>query len=352
MEHSHYASTAYDTRHIPDQPPAAERSWIRRLAKMRLPWGGTQEVAPRRYLERTTPEDMRFWEQWEKEQEELKAKGQYVPKPLEHLDFHDHFDHERYRFAALSKRSNFWLNLHVWGKWSFILLAPIYLLTGVMFALDSHWSFWRALFADTKEGLYVFVPLLLCWALGSFVIRFLPKWWLRPSRGPLWEFNRRSGMVTLFDYDNNGAYKKHGSIGEIVAPFYEFDAYLSTHPDRQGLPMNFLYLAHRYRDITFSLADLVPMDSLAEPHFALWDFLQNYMDTSRPLPDVPSLEKYRPLDPVTAAHDQCSGRNPRYWIDMDDDSFKTTLKDTLSRIGAIDTLSRPNLMARHVEYAD
>ncbi|KFX71211.1 hypothetical protein TMS3_0104560 [Pseudomonas taeanensis MS-3] len=296
---------------------------------------------------------MRFWEKWEKEQEELKAKGQYIPKPLEHLDFHDHFDHEHYRFATLSTRSNFWLYMKGGGKWMFLMLFVLSVPIHFMMASSSHQSLWFF----TKRSLieyyswFLGVP-LLCWALGSFVIRFLPKWWLRPSRGPLWEFNRRSGMVTLFDYDNNGAYKKHGSIGEIVAPFYEFDAYLSTHPDRQGLPMNFLYLAHRYRDIKFSLADLVPMDSLAEPHFALWDFLQNYMDTSRPLPDVPSLEKYRPLDPVTAAHDQRSGRNPRYWIDMDDDSFKTKLKDTLSRIGAIDTLSRPNLMARHVEYTD
>lgn len=352
MEHRNYASTAYDARHIPDQSPSAERSWVRRLAKMRLPWGHTQEVVPEQLLDDLPPHYLRHNEKFERERAELQAKGMYVPKPLEHLDFYNHLDNERFCYATLSKRSNFWLYMKGGGKFLFFLMLIIACLT-YLTALAALNTPWRTTTREVFPTLALFIGIPLAgWALGSFVIRFLPKWWLRPSHGPLWEFNRRSGMVTLFDYDNNGAYKKHGSIGEIVAPFYEFDAYLSTHPDRQGLPMNFLYLAHRYRDIKFSLADLVPMDSLAEPHFALWDFLQNYMDTSRPLPDVPSLEKYRPLDPVTAAHDQRSGRNPRYWIDMDDDSFKAKLKYMLSRIGAIDTLSRPNLMARHVEYTD
>ncbi|MCQ2028242.1 hypothetical protein [Stutzerimonas zhaodongensis] len=57
--------------------------------------------------------------------------------------------------------------------------------------------------------------------------------WFKPSRGPLWELNRRTGLVTLFDYDNYSEYKKNGTIGEITAPFHEFDAYLATSPPRR-----------------------------------------------------------------------------------------------------------------------
>src|SRR5690554_7766268 len=87
------------------------------------------------------------------------------------------------------------------------------------------------------------------WFVGGLVINKLPKLWIRPSRGPLWELNRQTGMVTVFDYDNNGEYKKNGTIGELTAPFHEFDAYVISSPDRQGLPLNVLHLSHRYRDI-------------------------------------------------------------------------------------------------------
>ncbi|MGA4601389.1 hypothetical protein ACPA1U_11510, partial [Ectopseudomonas hydrolytica] len=85
---------------------------------------------------------------------------------------------------------------------------------------------------------------------------------------------------------------------------------------------------------------------------ALWDYLQNYMDISKPLPDTPELEAFRHLDPTTAEHDRQTGRAPRYWRDMDDETFKAKERELNERIPQIDTFSRPNLMARHVSYAD
>lgn len=229
------------------------------------------------------------------------------------------------------------------------LLIFIYI-TELYIVADAAWLETAVSFLSMFYILTVFP--LACWVIGSLVINKLPRLWFKPSHGPIWELNRRSGLVTVFDYDNNGAYKKNGSIGEITAPFYEFDAYISTSPDRQGLPMNFLYLAHRYRDITINFSSLVAPDRTPELPCALWDFLQNYMDSSRPLPELPCFEKYRALDPVTAAHDQQMGRNPRYWIDMDDAAFAAQLDDMSRRINAIDTLSRRNLMAKHVAYSD
>ncbi|RMR23585.1 hypothetical protein ALP91_04545, partial [Pseudomonas savastanoi pv. glycinea] len=77
---------------------------------------------------------------------------------------------------------------------------------------------------------------------------------------------------------------------------------------------------------------------------------QNYMDTSGPIPDIPLFEPYRHLDPVTASYDQQRGRNPRYWIDMDNETFKAEVDAMWQRVYAIDTFSRPNLMARYVDY--
>ena len=38
------------------------------------------------------------------------------------------------------------------------------------------------------------------------------------SRG-VWEFNRRTGLLTVFDYDNNGEYKKNGTKGSAIHRF-------------------------------------------------------------------------------------------------------------------------------------
>ena len=55
---------------------------------------------------------------------------------------------------------------------------------------------------------------------------------------------------------------------------------------------------------------------------------------------------------MTAAHDQQTARAPRYWIDLDDETFEAQLKEMSGRIHLIDTMRRPNLMTQHVEYVD
>ena len=45
----------------------------------------------------------------------------------------------------------------------------------------------------------------------------------------------------------------------------------------------------------------------------MWHFIQMYMDTARPLPDIPALELYRSQDPRTQKYDQRHHRDPEYW---------------------------------------
>ncbi|BAQ83654.1 putative uncharacterized protein [Pseudomonas sp. St29] len=192
-------------------------------------------------------------------------------------------------------------------------------------------------------------PALLSWIVGHIVINHFPRIWFHPPKSPLWELNRRTGLVTFFDYKR---FKKEGIIDEVTAPFYEFDAYIVTSPDRQGSPMNGLFLIHRYRDIRINFNSLITPDNTLQKPYALWDFFQNFMDISRPLPDIPMYEPYRHLDPVTAEYDRQQQRPARYWIDMDDETFKAKVKEMLGKIDAIDTFNRPNLMANHVQYID
>ncbi|MEJ2044932.1 MAG: hypothetical protein P8X89_16825, partial [Reinekea sp.] len=54
----------------------------------------------------------------------------------------------------------------------------------------------------------------------------------------------------------------------------------------------------------------------------LWEYLQHFMDVSRPLPDVPQLEPYRHLDPTTREWDKKHNRPPRLWRDMTQEEYR------------------------------
>jgi len=348
----YYAPTAYRPDRIPNQPDSAERSWLKRFGKKRLPWGGTIEIAPDELMQRRGPSNLRFREKMRKEREEKLAAGTYVPAPYEHVNFHDRHDHERFRFALWATRAQFWIFLYGAGRFLFFFALVITILTCFLTLVSSS-NGWKIIVLGYLETSTIIVlPPLVSWAVGSLVIHKFPKLWVKPSRGPMWELNRRTGLVTVFDYKNNGEYKKNGTIGELTAPFYEFDAYIVSAPDRQGTMNHVLCLAHRYRDIVIDFSCLVNLDDRLQMPCALWDYLQNYMDISGPLPELPRYEEFRHLDPTTAAHDLKTGRNPRFWIDMDDETYKQHLNQLHKAIHNINTFKRPNLMVRHVRYVD
>lgn len=316
---------------------------LKRLTGRRLPWGNTQEVVPTAFMQ-PEPKSLRFWEKENILKAELKAKGTYKPAPLEHIDFHDRCDHEHYRHAPWAGRTHFWIYLASFGKGCFFLFLFIGTLTALLDGFGSRNSFFEEVWYSLQILITVFLaPCLLAWGLASLVIHKFPRLWAKSAKGPKWELNRRTGIITVFEY-------KRGEMTEHRAPFYEFDAYINTTTDRQGLPMNVLNLEHRYSDITIRFGDLQPPSPTVSQPMALWDFIQNYMDTSRPLPDAPLFEEHRRNDPTTVEHDKATGRNPRYWIDMDDETFKQVQHEMLGRVDRINTMTRPNLMAQFVDY--
>jgi hypothetical protein len=348
--HFYYSGKAYASNQTLAEYEASKHKFIHKITGSRLPWGNTQDVMPERVLTELTPESMRYWEDWEKEKKKMNENGTYISRPLEGMELHYKHDHEMIRHAQLPFRSQFWLSLKTWGKWITIMLTPIALLAHLTIMPASEktpWDFTSNLLINFYSWL-IGIP-LLCWIVGYIIIQNFPKFWFRPPIGPLWEINRRTGLITKFDYTD---FKDQKKAKEIKIPFYEFDAYIITNPDPQGLPMNGLSLAHRYSNIAISFNDLIVPDNTTQQPCALWDFLQNFMDISRPLPEIPAHEPYRHLDPVTASHDLKNSRNARYWIDMENDTFNIKVKQMRARIDNIDTFNRPNLMAMHVKYSD
>jgi hypothetical protein len=125
------------------------------------------------------------------------------------------------------------------------------------------------------------------------------------------EFNRVTGQVRL-------------ALGRgrfFQAPFVEFDAYVERVIQQGGIFYR-LMLVHRYTQKTFNHTAFSNIEADKTEVLALWDTLQRYMDVTQPLPDIPSLEPFRHLDPVTAEHDRQTGRNPRFWRDLDLEAWK------------------------------
>lgn len=343
MALSSYAITSYSSANLQPQPAGKPRSGLKRLLGQRLPWGSTQDVVPETFMT-PGPSSLRHLESVRLKRDQELAIGTYKPAPLERIDFHDRCDHEHYRHAPWSARTHFWLYVASFGKGGFFLFLAlggwVALLDGFGAGNNFISSFWQTFEIFV---FYALTPCALMWGIASLIIHKFPRLWARPGKGPKWELNRRTGMITVFEY-------KRGEVIEHRAPFHEFDAYINTTTDRQGLPMNVLNLEHRYSDITIRFGDLQPPSPTVSQPMALWDFIQNYMDTSRPLPDAPLFEEHRRNDPTTVEHDKATGRNPRYWIDMDDETFKQVQHEMLGRVDRINTMTRPNLMAQFVDY--
>jgi hypothetical protein len=343
MTPTNYAATSYSPANLQRQPPGKPRSGLKRLTGQRLPWCNTQEVVPDSSMTQG-PSSLRHLENVRLKRDKELAKGTYKPAPLEHIDFHDRCDHEHYRHAPWAARAHFWLYLATFGKGFFFIFLFFGILISLFDALKAGQGYFHAFLESFSIMLYpITLPCLLIWALASLVIHKFPHLWAKPGKGPKWELNRRTGMITVFKYNRKEA-------TEHRALFHEFDAYINTTPDRQGLPMNVLSLEHRYSDISIHFGDIQPPGPTIGQPLALWDFIQNYMDTSHPLPDAPLFEEHRQKDPTTVEHDKATGRNPRYWIDMSDEDFKQAQGRMQARADILNTLTRPNLMAQFVEY--
>ena len=341
MTDSYYGPQAYDEHGVPNQQRQTAdpgRSWFNRTFDMRLPWVLTEDVAPQSFRKRFRPEVLR----------EIESK----PSGFEHIEFHQRIDHQRYRHAPPAFRTRLLSILSILGKVFCLAMLPFFFIASLvdLYHTSSNVSFVEWGLQVFEATIYFFSIPLIAWLIGFVIFNFFPIWAIKPSKGPQWELNRRTGLVTLFRYNKKGSWGKTGQPEEDSAPFYEFDAYLTNEIIPPGQVVHTLYLVHRYRPILVPLGNLIGKVR-GEECFALWDLFQNFMDTSRPLPDIPLWEEFRPNDPVTAEYDKKTNRPPRYWRDMDDDTWKQKEGEMMAKVRSLTTPHRPNLMRRYVRYA-
>lgn len=151
----------------------------------------------------------------------------------------------------------------------------------------------------------------IAWLLKPFQA-FFERHFDRYAEDRCSELNRQTGSVSMAQGKGKTP---------LVAPFIEFDGYVERVVQRGGVFYK-LMLVHRYTGKEFHHTSFSQTVTHKQEVHAQWDMLQRYMDVSQPLPDVPRLEPFRDRDPVTAEHDRKTGRDPRYWRDLDIEAWK------------------------------
>lgn len=342
-EAGHYGRHAYRSDQLPRQklpPPGANPAvpWFNQQVDRKLPWGGTRDVAPQSIRRRHRPESLR------------RREGN--PRPFGDMESHQKIDHECYRHATAALRTRLLLLVSGFGHpiLMVILAVPVFLTFLLSwYHEDDGTGPISALINFSPLLATVYGPLSACNLIPKVLFKLFPNWLIKPDKGPKWEFNRRTGLVTVYHYDRRGVWGRSGEPDEEVAPFYEFDACLTQEVIYPGGTVHTLYLVNRYHPIVLAVGELIGKTT-PEECYALWDMLQNFMDTSRPLPDIPLWEEHRPHDPVTAEHDRRTRRPPCYWRDMDKATWQRHNEAMGLEVLRLGTPARPDIMRRSWSY--
>ncbi|MBD1558313.1 hypothetical protein HC752_15350 [Vibrio sp. S9_S30] len=146
------------------------------------------------------------------------------------------------------------------------------------------------------------------WLFSWLIFETLPKHLVSNLVTKKYSLNRKTGMVTLFGSKDYVVYSH---------PFVEFDCRMIEVNDSSGNTKFSVFLCHRYSDYSqpINIGDLID-SARSDDQKRLWNVIQQYMDVSQPLPDLPFLEPFRSEDQTTAAYDKEIGRDPNYWRSM------------------------------------
>ena len=151
----------------------------------------------------------------------------------------------------------------------------------------------------------IYWPTLISIALLFYILYKIPstiinKGWVTSKHNTA--FHRRTGMVTFTWKGQRVSY-----------PFDEFDIAVQHVAGYSAELTYYPVLIHRYTGQFCRAGHSFWKIWEAEQD---WECLQQFMDVSQPLPDIPRLEPFRHRDPLTAQWDQQHHRPSHYWRNM------------------------------------
>lgn len=329
IPHNQYRDTCYRSDRIPNQPaPQGMPNGIGAMAS-RLPWGNTQQVIPMDAMMASNPTELvNLADYYQKRQSLVSEYGSAE-------------NHQFIRPSSFSKATTIALMAHNFGKGVSKIMSIVVIIGYLFFLLFDSKNDALQIFINILPGIFILVGIpLSLWLGAELYFKFFS---VKTGQGAKWELNRETGLVTVYK-------NEHGQRTAYSRPFYEWDAYLITIPNRQGFAYYGLWLQHRYSDLTIkNLMDTADKGTKQEI-WAMWDYIQNYMDITCPLPDVGGLELVRQYDPTTVEYDQRTQRNPYYWRKMSHSEWQKQCKEMARTIHSIN-MNRTNIMADYVDYS-
>ncbi|WP_386080080.1 hypothetical protein ACFIOZ_17755 [Vreelandella sp. F11] len=302
--------------------------------RFRLSAASRQRLAPRnptisippvaKGLELITPAQLR----------NIESQSDFSPRPKGYQQYPIRMDEECLRYSSQTKLNFIVGVVRGLGMVGFFLFLFVAIVGNILVFFVSYAEQGR----DFKEFFFMSIKIfsialpvcLLMWGGGNLIYRMFPNFSAGYQPGPMWELNRRTGMVTVFA---NPAKKSTAWKVAYELPFHEFDCYIQSSPTSQGIAQYNLSLVHYSVEAHVALVGMFGVTNRME-QLAAWDMVQHYMDTSQPLPDIPVFEMYRSLDPTTVEVDKETGRPPRFWRDMDDETFNQKIVELQDRLSA------------------
>jgi len=174
---------------------------------------------------------------------------------------------------------------------------------GILFFLFTL-PFFFTLFGRIELALESFLFVFIFWS-GSklFNLTIWKAIRIRVSSGVL--FHRKDGSVTI---------SNEQSSTQDKLLFEEFNAhYCVENNPGSGFPYRGITLLHYQRDFSYDRTGA----NLISSGFIHWELLQNFMDVTEPLADIPQFEYYREFDKTTAEFDKANGRPKYFWYRVD-----------------------------------
>ncbi|MDY6816990.1 MAG: hypothetical protein SV598_14270, partial [Pseudomonadota bacterium] len=185
---------------------------------------------------------------------------------------------------------------------------------------------------------FIYVPISICYFGGKYGRLLLAHLTDKRQRANPTGLYRREGIVRI---------KEGKEVFE--APFIEFDAYLVHTPSGRGGRYFNLVLQHRYSKHQLWMKGLLTDAMDQKEVYAYWDMLQQYMDVTHPLPDVPIFEPFRPRDPVTAQRDERTGRDPFKWRKMSPEDWRKNHEQTYRDRLRSTNFHHPCILDTHIQ---
>ncbi|MCE0556303.1 hypothetical protein [Motilimonas sp. E26] len=183
--------------------------------------------------------------------------------------------------------------------WIWIIACWLGSILTMIAVMEVHW--------DVLVSFLIFPPIVACF--GTYL-----NYWVTDKELRCFERYRWSGEGC---YRRTGKVK-HAYIGEAnftdCVPAVEHNV-MTNGTTHLSLVLKYRHPENPYQSFEVHIFSGGTDYSQIE---AAWDTLLRYMDVEQPLPDIPSLEPFRHLDPTTAAFDKAGkrGRPDNFWVDF------------------------------------